>query len=285
MITIISGLFIFMGTFMMMYHIFIPVSIADFQSGMIPAYNISGFIFMIIGVVILFARTRQTGASTLLNLPREDEIKVFYTPGHSTNTRILNGKLLTDNLIRTKNDLLINYKGGGYRIAGHECVRVHGNVAANIPEWLEWTISAYREKYSIDNIQTLWDLYERLRNLDPKQDKMKQLAGIPQLNDALNHQESYQLILATPVEDLMQMAEYIWDGQVVRLDPEIDDFIQTATPAYIDQYAKKEYVSRKNRDQFTKSNKGGVDWSKWALPIGILLFLMLMGAGIVLSMM
>lgn len=286
MIAIVSGLFIFIGLMMMMYHVFVPVTILDWQSGMITAYNISGFVFTLIGLVILFVRLRTTGSSTLINLPKEDMIKCFHQPGHSNNTKILDGKLLTDNIIKA-GDLLINYKGGGFRIAGHECIRVHGNVASNIPEWLGEVITRYREKYKVNNIIKLWNLYEALQDLDSDIETyplLSQLKEIPELKDALDDPISRNSIIDMSVSDLRQLSEEIWDGKVVRLDPEIDDFIQTATPAYIDQYAKKEYISRKNRDKFTKS-QSQIDWGKWALPIGILIFLMLLGAGIVLQMM
>jgi len=284
MITIISGLFIFIGASMMMIHIFVPMTIADWQSGMVTAYNISGFIFLFIGVVILFARGKQTGGFSLFNLPKEDEIKCFVQPGHSSNTKIIEGKLLTDNVIKTKNDMLVNYKGGGFRIAGHECVRIHGNVASNIPEWLGELIARYREKFKVHNIVRLKQLSDQLQALSYDEPLLTQLKEIPLLQDALDDPKTRNQLLDMSVKDFHGLSEEMWDGTVVRLDPDIDEFVQTATPAYVDQYAKKEYMKKKNRDVFVKSRGSEIDWGKWALPIGILIFLMLMGAGIMFQM-
>lgn len=282
MLTVVSGLLIFLGIMMMIYHIIVPVTVADWLSGTVTAYNISGLVLAITGLVILGVRLHQTGVGGLLDLPKEDSIQCFTQPGHSQNTRIINGKLMDNNIIKARGKL-INYKGGGFRIAGHECIRVHGNVVPNIPEWLGETLARYKETYKVDDIYKLSALHKKLKGLDPKKPILEQLKKIPEIGNALDDPESVRQILSMPIKDLQQMAETLWDGTTVRLEPDIDEFIQTATPSQVHQYAQKEYMSLKNRDKMLKK-EGTTEWAKYAIPIGILLFMAALGLGIFLQM-
>ena len=282
MITVICGLLIFTGLSLMCYHIVVPVTVADWQSGMVTANNIIGLVLVLVGLIIVFVRLRQTGVGCLLNLPNEDNIKSFFQPGHSNNTRILEGKLLDNNIIKTKNKL-IHYKGGGFRIAGHECIRVHGNVVSNIPEWLGEVIAEYREKYKVNNIYQLQTLYDKLQKLNTTDDAYEQLKDISELSHITEDKEKFKEFCNIPIKDIKSLAETLWDGTTIRFDVDIDEFIQTATPAQVRQYAQKEYMSLKNRDQMLKQ-EGSRDLLKYAIPIGILMFLAALGAGIFLQM-
>jgi len=282
MITVICGFLIFIGLSMMTYHVFIPVTIIDWQSGMITSYNISGLILVVVGLVVIFVRLKQTGVGSMLDMPNEDAIKCFFQPGHSNNTRIIDGKLLDNNIIKSKNKL-IHYKGGGFRIAGHECIRVHGNVVSNIPEWLGDVIAEYREKYRVNNIYQLQALYDTLQKLNIRDDVEEQLKAIPELSHITDDDEKLKEFCNTSLKDIKSLAETLWDGTTIRFDVDIDEFIQTATPSQVRQYAQKEYMSLKNRDKMLKQ-EGGSDLLKYAIPIGILMFLAALGAGIFLQM-
>jgi len=283
LITIVAGALSFMGILLMTYHIWSPVTISDWQSGMIMANNISGLILLLVGLVILGARIKQTGVGGLLNLPSEDRIQCFYQPGHSNNTKILYGKLMDDNLIKAENKL-IHYKGGGFRLAGHECIRVHGNVVANIPEKIGEVLMRYKEKYKVDNIHKLWVLYNKLQKINAVDLIEDQLKEIPELRHITDDDEAMKQIASMNIVDFKSLSESLWDGSTIRLDPDIDEFIQTATPAQVYHYAQREYMSKTNRDKMLKKSSGGAEWVKYAIPIGVLLFMAALGIGVFLQM-
>jgi len=282
MITIISTLLMMMGMLMMTYHIWSPVTIADWMSGSVMMNNISGVILFLTGAIILGVRIRQTGVGGIINLPQEDRIKVFHQPGHSTNTKIINGKLVEDNIIVADKKLL-NYKGGGFRLAGHECIRVHGNVVANIPEKIGEVLYHYKEKYRVDNIHKLRKLYDDLQKINAVDPLEDQLRLIPQLAHIADDDVLLKEFASMNVRDIKSMSEVLWDGTTIRLDPEIDEFIQTATPAQVYNYAQREYVLKEKRDKINKGT-GGAEWVKYAIPIGVLLFMAALGIGVFLQM-
>jgi len=281
MLVVVSGLFIMMGIVMLTYELIVPVTVAEY--GTVIQIHMMGVIFLILGLFIIFIRLKQTGVGGLLDMPQEDRIKCFYQPGYSSNTKILKGQLMDDNLIKAEGKL-INYKGGGFRIAGHECIRVHGNVVSNIPEWLGETLARYKAKYGVDDIYKLRALYKRLRDLNENDELLKQLKTIPELARVLDKPEKLKDITNMAVKDVKNMAETLWDGTTYCLEPDIDEFIQTATPAQVHQYAMREYMSKRSRDRVMRSSGGGGDLMKYAMPVGILLFLAALGAGIFMQM-
>jgi len=285
MITVASGALCFMGITLMTYHIWSPVTVADWMSGMVMANNISGLILLLVGLVILGVRIRQTGIGGILNLPVEDKIQCFYQAGHSRNTKILYGKLMDDNLIKVDNRL-IHYKGGGFRLAGHECIRVHGNVIANIPEKIGEYLCTIKEKYKVDNINKLWKLYTKLQKInaiDPLEDQLRE---IPELSHIVDDDVLLKELASMTIKDIKSMAETFWDGTTIRLDPDIDEFIQTATPAQVYHYAQREYMGKMNKDKMLKRQAGGgsMEWVKYAIPIGVLLFMAALGIGVFMQM-
>jgi len=282
MIAAMSGLLMTIGIMMMTYHIWSPVTVADFLSGSVQVNNISGVVLLLVGCVILGVRIRQTGVSGVLDLPKEDRIQIFYQAGHSQNTKILNGKLMDDNLILADKKLM-HYKGGGFRIAGHECIRVHGNIVANIPEKIGEVLMRYKEKYKVDNINKLWKLYIKLQHLNTTDDLIDQLKEIPELSHITEDEVLLKDFASMSVKDIKSMAETLWDGTSMRLDPDVDEFIQTATPAQVYHYAQREFIARDKKSKSLKTG-GATDWAKYAIPIGVLLFMAALGIGVFLQM-
>jgi len=282
MIAAMSGLLMTIGIMMMTYHIWSPVTVADFLSGSVQVNNISGLVLLLVGCVILGVRIRQTGVSGVLDLPKEDRIQIFYQAGHSQNTKILNGKLMDDNLILADKKLM-HYKGGGFRIAGHECIRVHGNIVANIPEKIGEVLMRYKEKYKVDNINKLWKLYIKLQHLNTTDDLIDQLKEIPELSHITEDEVLLKDFASMSVKDIKSMAETLWDGTTMRLDPDVDEFIQTATPAQVYHYAQREFIARDKKSKSLKTG-GATDWAKYAIPIGVLLFMAALGIGVFLQM-
>lgn len=278
MIRIASVLLIFVGISLMIYELFVPVPVTEY--GTVVANHISGLILLSIGLIVIGVRIRTVGVGGLLELPKENKIQCFTSPGRSVNTQVVEGDLLEDNLIKAGKKI-IHYKGGGFRIAGHECVRVHGNVIPNIPEWLGETLARYKEKYGVENIYELRRLHDQLLNLTTTQDLIPQLQAIPELASVIDDKKKLRDFADMSIKDIRTMAETLYDGTTVRMDPDIDEFIQTATPAQVHQYAVREYMSAKNRDKFTRDKKQS-DMMKYALPIAIIMFLLMLGGGIIL---
>lgn len=270
--------FIILGIFSISFDLFIPVPVD--QIGQVLMIRLGGMMWLILGAAIWGIRQRQVGLGGFLNLPREDNINCFYQPAHSTNTRIIQGHLLEDNLIKTKNKL-INYKGGGFRIAGHECIRVHGNIVSNIPEWLGEVLARYKEKYGVDDIYKLRALYDNLQTLK-EGDLVKQLHDIPELSFILDEPYKLRQLESMPMRDIRAMSETLWDGTTIRMDPDIDEFIQTATPSAVHQYAQREYMSKKYRDKMLQSGDRST-LLKYAFGIGILIFMVFLGIALFLS--
>jgi len=280
MVILVSTIFIFLGMLLLTFELYIPIPVE--QYAMVVQNHFLGMIFVLLGLVILGYRIRSVGCGGLIDLPREDRIKCFAQPGYSKNTKIFQGELLDNNLIKIK-DKLVHYRGGGFRLAGHECVRVQSNVAANIPEWLGETFARYKEKYGVDNHAKLMKLYEALQKLNSDDDIPEQLKRIPELANVVDDEDKMQDIYDMRLKDLKAMAETLWDGTTIRLEPDVEEFIQTATPANVYQYAQKEYMSKKNKDKMLKTT-GNMDIAKYAIPIGILLFMAALGMGIFLQM-
>lgn len=288
MIRIGASLLIIFGIFLMVHEFFVPIQliIADDIPALpmqtysqIMVTHVSGIILLIVGMIILAVRIKATGVGGLIELPREDHIQCFAQPGRSNNTRILNGVLKDDNIIIAEKKL-IHYKGGGFRIAGHECIRVHGNVLPNIPEKIGEWFSRVRNKYGVNNYHQMMTLYRKLKDLSSEDDLVEQLKKIPEMKDILDNEILLSEFSNMRVKDVQQMAECMWDGTTISMPMDIDEFIQTATPANVHQYAVREYQSAKNRDKFTKGEKKS-DVLKVALPIAIIFFVILLIIGLI----
>jgi len=107
---------------------------------------------------------------------------------------------------------------------------------------------------------------------------VRELESIPELKNAMQDPQKREDICNMSVEQLRNMAEMLYDGQVVHME-DAEEFIDTATPNDVDTWVDQRFT-RKMMQQKAYKPPGDAEWIKW-IPWVVMLMI---GAAVAIQM-
>ena len=240
-----------------------------------------GFGIIFIGIIVLAGRNKQTGAGLFLDLPSVDT-------SISIHSDIANKRLDPNaKFIKLTNIGLGMYKGrktvfkntgGGFRIAGHNVVRTHEKLAADLPEWLGQYLHQVKEKYIVKTDDELFELYKQLKQISNNRD----IENISILEPVLKDEKRRIELLTMPLEQLQRMQETLFDGETVHME-DVEHFIKLTSPQELDTWIDQE-VNKEEREKKRYRDPGvQIDWNKWLPALGMFAFIAMLGTVILIS--
>ena len=238
----------------------------------------TGWIMVLIGVMLKVSRSVNTGSHLLDDLPKNNE-KIVLLEGNSGGRLIKVKKDIINTVVGTakihgfkKVRIRLHDTGGGTRIAGHEFSIGGENIGYTIPLGILQYVHKIREKYLVEERQQLIDLGNELKGLkDPDRfvSLEMQLEKIALLKPVLADDRLRKQILGMKVEDLRNMNEVLYDGVVFNLKA-YKDFDATTTP-YGNEGIIDRKISHRIMEQQNYSAKPMGDWGKLVIPMMILM--------------
>jgi hypothetical protein len=263
-------MFVFLGSFIGMLDMFFP----EFFMPMVAfGLRFMGICLIWTGVILYVGRSKSTGGELFTKLPNPTKVIVLHER-RGGSARIRQGIMDILEHIRVK-DMLFKDVGGGFRIAGHRVVLTKETVPHNIPEPIAQYIYQIRNKYKVENLEQLNILYGKLKSLK-KTDIIpldKQLEMIPELAPVMNNPVGRQQLLEMDIKDLQQMAELLYDGQVMHME-DYERFQEAAAPYDLESYTKRREVHR-ILQMIHYKDVNAPDWMKY---IVIMFVVLIMGA-------
>jgi len=268
--------FIMMGTALMFSKYFMP-----FGPVMNMMFEIMGFGTILIGVMILAGRDRQTGAGLWMDLPSQDNTISIHS-GISNkrldpNAKFIKLKDIGLGLLKGKKKVFKD-TGGGFRIAGHDVRRTHEKIAADLPEWLGQYLYDIKQKYMIKNDKELTQLYKELRTVKTHTD----LLHLELLKPAFKDEKRKQEIFSMDIDDVKNLKERLFDGETVHME-EVENFIHLAKPNELDTWIDQEVNKNRLESRNYRDPGSQIDWNKWLPALGMFAFIAMLGTVILIS--
>jgi hypothetical protein len=238
-----------------------------------------GIMMMWIGVMLLIMRMVATRAHLFLPLPMANEVICIHERrgGQGSFRR---GMVDVLEHIKLK-DMIFKDTGGGTRVAGHRVVKTMETVNHNVPDWVAQWLFQIREKYLVDSPVALRALYEKLKTLKKPIPNVltleNQLLAIPELKQVMTdpkYEDKKNALLDMAVGDLQQMAELLYNGQVIHFE-DYERFQEAAVPYDMESYSKRREIHRMMQ-MMSYRDLTQTDWMKWA----IIIFVLVIAAGI-----
>lgn len=265
------NLIIMIGLVFSCFDIFIPLPLPNF---IILVFRILGMALVFIGLFFFDVKINQTMVDSFLDPVSVNNVKLIHQRrGKNPNVKILNGKLLDLEHIKTKNKIFKD-TGGGFRWAGHDVRRTHETIFHDLPEWLGQYFYQIKNRYMVDDLKKLHELWDKLRDLQPPDECMKtirqQLEEIPELYEIMKDPKKRNDLLSLSLKELRNMSELLYDGQIIHME-EVENFLEGTTPNELDSFMTQN-TAHKFLQFKNYSDTGNVDWAKWA-PVMAMLFL------------
>jgi len=189
--------------------LFMPLNINTYL--ILQMLQMMGLGLCFIGVLIIGARSYQTGAGMWMDIPAKDTVINIHS-GISgkrldPNAKFIKCKDIGLGILKAKKKVFKD-TGGGFRICGHDVRRTHEKIGADISEWLGQYLYEIRERFKLRNDKEMKELYEKLRRLhDPiaGMSIMQQLENIEILEPALKDEVCRKEIEAMSLDELRNM--------------------------------------------------------------------------------
>jgi len=265
------NILIMIGLILACFDIFVPLRLPII---LVLSLRIIGMILCFVGIILLDVRVTQSMVGSLIDPVSAGRVKLIHQRrGKHPNVKILNGKLMDLEHIKTKNKIFKD-TGGGFRWAGHDIRRTHETVFHELPEWLGQYFYQIKNKYMVSDLKSLSSLYNRLRNLQHPDECMKtirqQLEEIPELREVMKDSKKRGDLLSMSLKELKNMSELLYDGQIIHME-EVESFLEGTTPNELDSFMTQntahKFLQFRN---YTEPNN--IDWARWA-PVMAMLFL------------
>jgi len=242
---------------------------------------IIGIMMIWIGCLLYAARSVSTGAYFLNELSKPGTVLSLHERRGGTG-RLKKGLLAPLEHIIVGKDMICKDTGGRIRVAGHRIVKTTDTVNHTVPDWASQYLHIIKKKYMVDDLEKLTVLYKKLHDLKQPIPGVitleDQLKLIPELNVIMQDPVKKQELLRMSLENLQQMGELLYDGQVIHYK-DYERFQEAAAPYDLESYVKRRDVQRiLEMIHFRDINTP--DWMKWA----IIIFILLIGAGLAYKM-
>ena len=233
--------------------------------------QIMGLMMIWVGCLLYAMRSVVTGANLLNELAGPLEVLCLHEK-RGGSARIRKGKLDILDHIKLR-EMIFKDTGGGVRVAGHRLVHTKETVNHNIPDWAAQYIHQISQKYMVDNPERLKSLYGALQKLKPEIPGVVsieyQLRQIPEFEIVMKDPDRKQVLLNMRLEDLQNMSELLYDGQIVHMET-YEKFQEAASPYDLESYTKKHEIHRMMQ-WFHYKDVNAPDWMKWVIILFVLL--------------
>jgi len=287
MIFVIAMILLFLGMMFTTMDIFVPAAdMATVQ--LIGVSNLFGFMFLLIGIIVLGVRINQTGISAFLDMPSSGHVITFHQRrGKNPNKKIMRGKLLDLDYIKTK-DKLFKDTGGGFRIAGHDCRNTHESIGFDIPDWLPDYFHQVKHVFKTRNHHQFKQMVEQVKKIEkPKLDFdnkwVTQLEEIELLKPIFKDEKRKEEFLKMGYDRIKNLEFLCCDG-VTHHGEEVEEFIESATPNDIDTLVKQKYLNDRMKQQNYKEPGTSFNYET-LIPIAIGMFIAILGTIVFMSYM
>lgn len=242
---------------------------------------IMGLMLIWTGCLLYAARSITTGGYLLNEIARPLEVLSIHER-RGGQGRLRKGMITELEHIRVGKDMIFKDTGGGTRVAGHRIIKTCETVNHNIPDWAAQYLYKIRKKYMIEEPEKLKILYDKLHGLkNPIPGVISiedQLRMIPELNVVMQDEDKKKELLNMELMDLQQMAEMLYDGQIIHYE-DYERFQEAAAPYDLESYTKRRDVQRiLEMVHFRDIN--APDWMKWV----IILFILFVGVALFVRM-
>jgi hypothetical protein len=235
--------------------------------------QIMGLMMIWVGCLLYAARNVATGGYLLNEMSKPNQVLAMHERRGGT-ARLRKGTLDILEHIKLRG-MIFKDTGGGCRVAGHRIIHTKETVNHNIPDLLAQYIHQIHDKYMVDNPVKLKLLYEKLKNLHKPipgidiSSVESQLMQIPELEMVMTDPVKKQMLLNMDLKDLQNMAELLYDGQIVHME-DYEKFQDAASPYDMESYTKKHEIHRMMQ-WFHYKDINTPDWLKYVTIIFILL--------------
>ena len=256
------------GTLCILFPVLMP---SFFNYLMFLMMMIMGIMLFWVGIILYAARSVMTGGYLLNEIARPSEVLTIHER-RGGQGRLIKGLITELEHIRVGKKMIFKDTGGGTRIAGHRIVKTCETVNHTIPDWATQYLYKLRKKYMVESPEKLNELYEKLRSLKkPIPGVMSiedQLKMIPELAIVMQDENKKKDLLDMPLIDLQQMAELLFNGQIIHYE-DYERFQESAAPYDLESYTKRRDVQRiLEMVHFRDIN--APDWMKYVVIIVIL---------------
>jgi len=229
--------------------------------------RITGLMLIWVGGIMLISRETQTGADKLTGVSKPYEKLVFHQR-RGGKTFILRGTLapLEHIIVKNKKDYMVFKDTGGSRnLAKHDAVFTCETVSHTIPEDIIQWLHKQKDKFGVEGLKELQELYQNLKSIRTHED----LYNIPALRDILEDPVKKQTLMNMKIEDLRQMSDMLYTGEVIHME-DYEDFQESVAPYDMESYTQKKITQRIWQYKMYQPMGGAGDYMKWILAIIVL---------------
>jgi len=226
-----------------------------------------GLMMIGLGIFLLIGREVQTGADKLTMISKPHELIVCHQR-KSGKSFFLKGEFapLEHIVAKYRKDWMIFKDTGGHRdIAKHYVVFTNETVSYTIPETIAEWVYQQKQKFGVKNLNSLKALHDNLKSVHVHED----LYNIDELREILDDPEKKKILWDMSVEDVRNMRELLYDGQITHFDG-FEEFEESAAPYDMESYTNKKITQRIWQYKNYQPMSGMGDIMKWVLAIVVL---------------
>ena len=257
-------MFMVTGTVLCMLDILLPGFLIPFVAlGM----RVTGIMMIWVGGILLVGRETSTGADKITGVSKPYEKLVFHQR-RGGKTFILKGTLapLEHIVVKNKKDWMVFKDTGSSRnLAKHDAVFTCETVSHTIPEDIAQWLYKQKFKFGVEGLKELRAMHDNLKSIRTHDD----LFNIKELRDIFEDPEKKQLLMNMKIEDIRQMSELLYNGEVLHME-DYEDFQESAAPYDMESYTQKKITQRIWQYKMYQPMGAAGDYMKYILAIIVL---------------
>ena len=284
MIVGFCSMFIMIGVMLLFSDFYIPPQLL----GLIMSIKMMGGALVFIGVIVMVARDKQTGAGAFLDLPSQGTV-ICIDSGIANkrldpNAKIVKTRDIGLGILKGKKTA---YKdtGGGFRVAGHDVRRTHVKISADLPEWLGQYLYQIKKKWKVRNAKEMREIWDELRKLHKPVagiDVLTQMEMVEIFKPALKDEQVRNYVRNADIDELKNMTEYLFDGETVHME-DVENFIKLASPNELDTWITQEINKNTLENRNYRDPGSNIDWNKWLPALGFFMIIAVLATVILIS--
>lgn len=228
--------------------------------------RLMGIMLIWCGVGVYCARSMQTGACYIEDLPKPQNVLLLHI-GNSGVRIVKTEKDVCNTLINRRMRLRFKDMGNSVPLAGHLFQISMETFGQTIPVEILNFIQRVKQKYKISDKKELYDLYDKLKNLKEKED----LYDIPLMVAAMKDENIKKELMDAELDDIRHLRLLLFDGHTLDMLA-YKDFDETSSP-YDNESIISRTIAHRAEQRTGYMYAGGVEWGKIVIPAMVVLVL------------